>query len=189
MNRRKPRIDVAVVPAEEGEDAGRAVLRKVCRSAVDAAVSQSDGAIALLPFIAGYLAGHARQQALKHGLDAESDGCVELIAVLEAAAPDDLKAAIAALRFAPREAVSGRAGLRAGAPLADAGYIVGHLEALCGTRRLLAMGLKLGGAAGIDPYLTACDVAADRMQTHHPTAALRLDPDERAVLRQAFASA
>ena len=41
-----------------------------------------------------------------------------------------------------------------------------------------------GGAAR---YLTACDHAADRMQTHHPTAVLRLDPAERAIVEAALA--
>lgn len=191
MNRRKPRIDVAVVPVEAGEDASRAVLRKACRAAVAAAAEQAGGAApAFAPFVAGYFAGHARHQALKHAVDAEGDRNEDLIAVLETEAPIAFAPSVAALRFLPRGTGRGRAGLRATVPLADAGYIIGHLESLCGTRRLLARAMTLGGdGAAVDAYLTACDVAADRMQTHHPTAALRLDGDERAVLREALSSA
>lgn len=190
MNRRKPRIDVAVVPVVAGEDAASAVLRKACGAAL-AAVSEQ-GAQAgdrLRPFVAGYLAGHARQHALKHAVDAEREGNGALVTMLDAMAPEALRPALAALRFTRRGTEWGRAGLRAETPLADAGYIVGHLESLCGTRRLLAMAPGMSGdAAAIEAYLTACDGAADRMQTHHPTAALRLTGDERAILLQAFAS-
>lgn len=193
MNRRKPRLDVAVVPVEAGEDAASAVLRKACRAALDAAIAQGGAAAsASRPLIAGYLAGYARHQALKHALDAERDQCAALAAALAAAAPEDWKEAVAALRFEAQVTRRGwgRSALCLTAPLADAGYILGHLESLCGTRRLLAMALKPGGdAAAADAFLTACDVAADRMQTHHPTAALRLDAEERAVLRAALSRA
>lgn len=191
MNRRKPRIDVAVVPVEAGEDAASAVLRKACRAAVAAATEQAGGAAsAFAPFVAGYLAGHARHQALKHAVDAEGDRNEALVAALATEAPDGLAPAVAALRFVARGSGPARCALSATVPLADAGYVVGHLESLCGTRRLLDMALRTGrDDAAIEAYLTACDVAADRMQTHHPTAALRLDHSERAVLRAALASA
>ena len=71
MNRRKPRIDVAVVPMAEGEDRAAAVLRKAAAMAW-AAVAEQGAADAA--FTAGYAAGFARHQTLKHKLDAEADG-------------------------------------------------------------------------------------------------------------------
>ena len=115
-------------------------------------------------------------EALKHGVDAEADGGVALLAALTAQAPD----VVQALQLAPRKVPSSRAALAAADPLADAGYLVGHLESLCGTKRLLATG------GDVEAYLTLCDHAADRLQTHHPTDVLRLDPVERAVVRAAL---
>lgn len=178
MNRRKPRIDVAVVPLREGEDPQAAVLRKAVSGALASALEQDGEGCA---FTAGYLAGFARQQALKHGLDAEADGGAALLAGLLEQAPADWRAAVEALRLVPRQAASSRARLGATDPAADAGYLVGHLEALCGTRKLLGRG---GEATG---YLTRCDQAADRLQTHHPTAVLRFDPIERAIVAAALA--
>lgn len=177
LNRRKPRIDVAVVPMAEGEDRDAAVLRKAVGAALAALAEQGAGASA---FAAGYLAGFARHQALKHGLDAEADGGVALLAQLAAQAPDALKPAIAALRLAPRAVASPRARLGACDVPGDAGYLVGQLEALCGTRKLLSTG------GDVAAYLTRCDHAADRLQTHQPTAVLRLDAAERAVVAQAL---
>ena len=77
--------------------------------------------------------------------------------------------------------------LRAEEAIADAGYLAGHLASLCGSERLLGSGLKLLAAGDIGAFLTACDIAADRLQTHQPTMALRFDEDERAILRQALA--
>lgn len=189
MNRRKPRLDVAVVPVEAGEEEGRAVLRKACRTALAALAEQGDGreGPARLTFLAGYLAGHARHQALKHGIDAEA-ACGEdapmqtLLRELGELSPQHVRAALSALRFLPRSgASSARTALRAGTVEADAGYLVGHLESLCGTRRLLR---SLDDTAS---FLTACDIAADRMQTHHPTAALRFDSLERGIVARAIA--
>ena len=129
-------------------------------------------------FTAGYLAGYARHQALKHGLDAEADGGAALLAALAVQAPDD----VAALQLTRRRQATSRTTLGASDLLADAGYLAGHLESLCGTRRLLD---TAGGAAA---YLTRCDQAADRLQTHHPTAVLRLDPVERAIVETALRS-
>ena len=173
MNRRKPRIDVAVVPMAEGEDRNAAVLRKAVTAALARVAEQPAADKA---FTAGYLAGFARHQALKHGVDAEAGGGVALVAALAAQAPD----AVQALRLVPRKVPSSRAALGAADALADAGYLVGHLESLCGTRRLLATG------GDVEAYLTFCDQAADRLQTHHPTDVLRLDPAERAVVRAAL---
>jgi hypothetical protein len=80
-----------------------------------------------------------------------------------------------------------RAGLRALPVLADAGYLVGHLESVCGTRKLVrqAVGhVRVEGDA--QDFLTACDIAADPMQTRQPTLSLRFDPVERAIIEEAF---
>jgi len=179
MNRRKPRIDVAVVPMGEGEDRDAAVLRKAVTAAL-AAVAEQGGADPR--FTAGYAAGFARHQALKHGLEAETDGGAALLAALAALAPEGLRQAVDAVTLSPRRTPSPRAGLGAADPLADAGYLVGHLESLCGTRKLL------GRQGSVPDYLTRCDHAADRMQTHYPTAVLRFDSAERAIVERALAS-
>lgn len=179
MNRRKPRIDVAVVPMAPGEERDAAVLRKAVAAALAAAAEQ-DAARAM--FAAGYLAGFARHQALKHGVEAEADGGAALLAELAAQAPAALRDAVASLSLAPRPVASSRARLGAADALADAGYLVGHLESLCGTRKLLHAG------GDVAAYLTRCDHAADRLQTHHPTAVLRLDSAERAIVEGALAS-
>lgn len=178
MNRRKPRLDVAVVPVGAGEDRAAAVLAKAVAAAWASIAEQGAGNAV---FTAGYAAGFARHQGLKHGLDAEADGGAALLAALAAQAPEALRAAVAALRLVRRPSPSSRAALAAADAVADAGYLVGHLESLCGTRRLLA---RPGSVAD---YLTRCDQAADRMQTHHPTAVLRLDPVERAIVERALA--
>ena len=179
MNRRKPRIDVAVVPMAPGEDRAAAVLRKAVAAALAAAAEQDAAPTA---FTAGYLAGHACHQALKHGVDAEADGGAALLAELSAQAPAGLQGAVRSLQLAPRPVASSRTRLGASEALADAGYLVGHLESLCGTRRLLDVG------GDVTAYLTRCDHAADRLQTHHPTAVLRLDSAERAIVEGALAS-
>lgn len=178
LNRRKPRIDVAVVPMAAGEPREAAVLRKVVGAALAAIAGQGGGSDA---FAAGYAAGFARQQALKHGVDTEADGGVALLAALGAQAPHALAAAVAAISFVPRQAGSPRAALAAEDPLADAGYLVGQLDALCNTRKLLRRD------SGVVAYLTLCDHVADRLQTHQPTAALRLAPAERAIVERALA--
>jgi hypothetical protein len=188
MNRRKPQLRVAVVPVEEGEELEQAVLRKAAAAAVSALGQCAVPKGALSAFAAGYLAGYARQQALKHGVEPEGDGMECLLPVLAREAPETLRDAIAELRFAAR-AVSGlppRARLRAAPGLADAGYIVGQVESLCGTRRLLKAATEQAAAGDVDAFLTACDVAADRLQTHQPTLSVRLDPAERAAVREAF---
>lgn len=186
MNRRKPQKRLAVVPVEEGQGFAEAVLKKAVSAAL-AMLEQAGQAGAMAAFTAGYLAGYARHQALRHGVDAEQGDppMAELIALLTSAAPEPLRPHVAALRFSPR-AASPRSALKAEPALADAGYLVGHLESLCRTRRLLKLALALQGSADSEAFLTACDVAADPLQTHQPTAALRFDGDEREVVREAF---
>ena len=189
MNRRKPQMRVAVVPLEEGEELAQAVLRKAAAAAASALGQVQGLGGDLLPFAAGYLAGFARHQALKHGVDAEQDALDSLLPLLLREAPFQLEQALRDLRFSQRPGAAARARCRAAPGLADAGYIVGHLESLCGTRRLLKTAVEQAAAGDVDAFLTACDVAADRMQTHQPTMSLRLDPAERALLREAFAPA
>jgi hypothetical protein len=71
--------------------------------------------------------------------------------------------------------------------MADAGYLAGHLASLCRSEGLLASALRLLSQGDVEGFLTACDTAADRMQTHQPTMSLRFDEQERAVLRRALA--
>ncbi len=198
MNRRKPPLRPAAVPVEAGQTLREAVLRKACGAALACLEAQSanihpDAFSWFRPFAAGYLAGFARHQALKHGVDAEQgDGTPMhgLLQVLSPQAPSFLADEIARLRFLPRAGFgkAPRTGLRAEAARADAGYLVGHLESLCGSRRLLKAAAEPDvSEIAVDAFLTACDTAADRMQTHQPTMSLRFDPAERALLRSAFA--
>jgi hypothetical protein len=92
------------------------------------------------------------------------------------------------LRFTPRAGTlqTARASLRAEQGLADAGYLAGHLASLCGSDKLLGHCLAHLAAGDIEALLTACDFAADRMQTHQPTMALRFDTAERTILREAL---
>ena len=106
MNRRKTRIDVAVVPMAQGEERAAAVLRKAVAAAL-ACVAEQGRAEAM--FTAGYVAGFARHQALKHGVDAEADGGVALLAALAAQVPD----VVQALQLVPRVVPSSRAALAA----------------------------------------------------------------------------
>lgn len=187
MNRRRPQVRLAVIPVEEGQDAREAVLRKASSIALSALADSPAIPPGLAPFVAGYLAGFTRHQALKHGVDAEQD-MPSLCAILAQNAPAAQAEEIAALRFSPRTGSlrTSRAMLRAEEGIADAGYMVGHLASLCGSERLLGSGLKLLAAGDIGAFLTACDVAADRLQTHQPTMALRFDAEEREILRQAL---
>jgi hypothetical protein len=187
MNRRKPPVRLAVIPVEEGQDAREAVLRKASLAALSGLSEIPAIAPGQASFVAGYLAGFARHQALKHGVDAEKD-MRHLCTVLCHAAPATLAEDIAALRFSPRKNAhrSSRTMLCAESRIADAGYLVGHLASLCGSERLLGSALKLIEAGDTEGFLTACDHAADRLQTHQPTMALRFDAEERAILRAAL---
>ena len=192
MNRRKLRHSVAVVPTEVGLDERAAVLRKAARSAVASLAGQLPGegatrlSPALLTFAAGYAAGFARHQGLRHGIDAEH-GMTQLLAMLAAEAPAALQAALSALAFSTRTGAPARAQLEAAGAMADAGYLAGHLDARCGSRKLLGRAVEAWRQPdAAERYLTACDTAADRMQTHEPTASLRFDQAERAVIAAAF---
>jgi hypothetical protein len=192
MNRRRPPMRLAVVAVEEGQDERQAVLRKACRAALYMLAQVPAINCGLEPFIAGYLAGFARHQALKHGCDAERDEdgppMQGLLAELAGQVPPSIRDDVARLRFSPRTEArrSPRAQLCADQGLADAGYLVGHLESLCRTEKLLGSALRLLPAGNVEAFLTACDVAADPMQTHQPTMSLRFDLQERDILRQAL---
>jgi hypothetical protein len=195
MNRRKPPLRLAAFPMEDGQDRAEAVLRKASADAfaaleaqgIEVGLEQHDW---LRHFTAGYVMGFARHQALRHGIDADAETAREALReALRRRVPQVLAEPLRAIRFLPRaeDGVTPRAALRADPPLADAGYLVGHLESLCGSRRLLTAAARLSApATSIDRFLTDCDTAADRLQTHQPTASLRFDARERAVLRQAF---
>jgi len=191
MSRRKPPMRFAVITVEEGQDERQAVLRKACRAALSMLNQAPAIGPALAPFIAGYLAGFARHQALKHGIDAETvDDAApmrSLLAELAGQAPPPLSEEVARLRFSSRSEGprSPRAGLRVEQGLADAGYLVGHLESLCGTEKLLGAALPLLARGDTEALLTACDIAADPLQTRQPTMSLRFDRQEREILRQA----
>jgi hypothetical protein len=192
MNRRRPPMRLAVVAMEEGQDERQAVLRKACRAAVSMLAQVNAIDIGLEPFLAGYLTGFARHQALKHGHDAErnEDGppMQDLLAELAAQVLPPLNDEVARLSFSPRteDRRSPRAQLCAEQGLADAGYLVGHLESLCRTEKLLGSALRLLSRGEVEAFLTACDVAADPMQTHQPTMSLRFDAEEREILRQSL---
>ena len=183
---------LAVVPVEEGQDVRQAVLRKACRAALSMLAQVPAVDLGFEPFLAGYLAGFARHQALKHGHDAETDEdgppMQHLLAELAGQAPPPLDDEVARLRFSPRMQArrSPRAQLRAEQGLADAGYLVGHLESLCRTEKLLGSALRLLSRDDVEAFLTACDIAADPLQTHQPTMSLRFDRQERDILRQAL---
>jgi hypothetical protein len=192
MSRRKPPMRLAVVAVEEGQDERQAVLRKACRAALSMLAQLPTADCGFEPFIAGYLTGFARHQALKHGHDAETDQdgapMQALLAELAAQALPPIREEVASLRFSPRTGAhrSSRAQLGAEQPLADAGYLVGHLESLCRTEKLLRSAAGLLPAGEVEAFLTACDIAADPMQTHQPTMSLRFDSQERDILRQAL---
>jgi hypothetical protein len=192
MNRRRPPMRLAVVAVEEGQDERQAVLRKACGAALPMLAQVPAVNPKFESFVAGYLAGFVRHQALKHGQDAETDedgppmqGLLEELAS-EVSPP--IRDEVARLRFSPRTGAcrSPRAQLCADQGLADAGYLVGHLESLCRTEKLLGSALRLLPAGNVEAFLTACDVAADPMQTHQPTMSLRFDLQERDILRQAL---
>lgn len=191
MNRRKPAVRHAVVPVAEGQGRTDAVLRKAAESARQAAEAQGAGGVPgqLLPFVAGYLAGYGRQQALRHGVDAEQEGTFP--DVLAAEAPPGLAEAVQALGFAPRQpGQSRRAALAAAGDLADAGYLGGHLDSMCETRRLIRAAVEsLAAPHAAEAFLMAADIAADPMQTRQPTLSLRFETSEREIVRRAFASA
>jgi hypothetical protein len=192
MNRRRPPLRLAVVAVEEGQDERQAVLRKACRAALSMLTQVPAITPMFEPFVAGYLAGFARHQALKHGQDWERDEdgppMQGLLAELAGQVLPPVRDEVASLRFSPRTGVcpSPRAQLGAEQGLADAGYLVGHLESLCRTEKLLAAAHGLLPAGEVEAFLTACDVAADPMQTHQPTMNLRFDLQERDILRQAL---
>lgn len=192
MNRRKPPLRLAAVPVEEGQDLREAVLRKASGAAVSALSQAPAFGPGIASFAAGYVAGFARHQALKHGVDAEQGEGPPLHDILQLLlphVPHPLSQEIAMLRFLPRAnlANASRSNFRAEDARADAGYLVGHLESLCGSRRLLKAAAELDGSeSAAETFLTACDTAADRMQTHQPTLSLRFDADERQILREAL---
>ncbi len=196
MNRKKPQPRLTVIPVEAGMDFTRAVLRKAAADAVAALRTQLGANMPadFSPFVSGYLLGYARQCGLKHGVDCETepDGMAALAEALAEVGCIDFSAEPQSLSFSPRGLLgsSQRAALRATPALADAGYLVGHLEALCGSARLARLAIArtaLGAEAGARAYLTDCDTAADPLQTRQPTMSLRFTPEEREAIIAGFA--
>ena len=204
MNRSRPLPNYAVVPAIAGVDRGVAVLRKAAASATRAAAAQLGeaplaGSAELKAFVAGYLLGFARYAALQDGVDCEAAGSggslADLARELAGAIPPAWRIDMQEIGVSPRPTSNPaprarlRLELRNAPAICDAGYLVGHLEALCGARKLLALArdrLQQAGADAGAAYLTDCDVAADPMQTRSPTLSLRFDADERQVIAAAF---
>ena len=76
------------------------------------------------------------------------------------------------------------------AACADAGYLSGQLEAICGTRRLASLALRrVAGntATAVQDFITDCDTAADRLQSHQPTLSTRFTAAERAIVAAGIA--
>ena len=193
MNRRKPAVRHAVISMAEGQGREEAVLRKAASLARAAAELQGArlAPAQLLPFVAAYLAGYARQQALKHGVDAEQEGDSPmrvLLDVLAAEATPEQSAALLALRVSSRPpGQSRRAALALTDALSDTGYLAGHLDAMCETSRLIRAAVEsLEAPDPAQAFLNASDIAADPMQTRQPTLSLRFDASEREIVRRAF---
>jgi hypothetical protein len=177
MNRRKPPLRLAAIAMAPGEDRRAAVLRKSASQALETLSPQlpldSDETAKrqFSPFIGGYVLGYARQVALKHGISLD-DGVDELAAALER-------------QIAP---MAGLQLISNGTdPRWDAGLLVGRLEALCATRHLVSEAIlcwKRADAASA--FLTACDNAADPMQSRAPTQSLRFTREERGVIVAGF---
>lgn len=205
MNRRKPPLKLAAIARQPGEDFASAVLRKVAASAIAALTGQLRGSTApvgatrLSCFLAGYMLGHARQSALAHGVDCEKAGgqlLPRLAAEIARQAPATLHFDAEGLVLAPRafseHLPRSRIHLSNGdmAQVHDAGYLVGHLEALCKSDHLMRMALQRLEQQGPDAsaaFLTDCDNAADPMQTRAPTMDLRFTREEREIVRKGLA--
>ncbi len=193
MNRRKPKLQLAFISQEPGLSRTAAIIRKAAAEAVAAFGEQSGGNTvpAHRAFAVGYLFGYAKQAAARLGLDCETpDGqhlLQEIAAHLASLVPPALEVALRDTDLAPRHGAGAAFRSRwrpeaAEAPAeADAGYLVGQLEAVCGTRLLFR---ALESAATPDAYFTLCDRAADRLQTHQPTLSIRLTIPERSVVAE-----
>jgi hypothetical protein len=195
MNRRKPQPRYAVLPVGPGEDLNAAVLRKSAAQAL-ASLQEQTANLALsrsTPFVAGYVLGYARQAGLKHGVDCEDGAMTELVAEIARQLPASSDIDLPSIEFSFRDQSNHTLRSRIFFPvqgaLAEAGYLVGQLEALCGINKLLRTALlrlnEQDRTSGLS-FITDCDVAADPMQTRMPTASLRFDADERAIILKAF---
>lgn len=190
MNRRKPVLRLAVVPVAEGESREAAIIRKVGREAVEGLAAQVQGqhSKAADAFLGGFALGVARQKALKLGLDCEAadNAMAQLIAAIPAAS---------GLAFSARQPLP--QGLRSRLTAswlfgvaADAGYLAGQLEAVCGMRKLAGLALRRVAddpSSAAQRFITDCDIAADRLQSHQPTLSTRFTPAERAIVAAGIA--
>jgi hypothetical protein len=149
-------------------NAGRmAPLTRAPRDAAEVLAAQAAEAVAILrryrpeglpttQFIMGYLTGYAAQGA-------------------DASERDAKHAVGSALGFSD-DAL----------PKPDAaGVLLGRHEAQCGTAHLLELALDCAaGHTEPDDLITACDTAADRLQSHEPQRNFRFTAEERALLRE-----
>ena len=167
MSRRRPQPRRAFVPVEEGMDRAQAVIAKAAAQAVSAMAEQigegQGGDHSDLA--AGYVLGFARQMAARDGVSDMADDAL-VAALSEHTELGDLTTLAC-----------------------QAGRLIGRLEALCESRRLLRQAcekLKTGGPDAGAAFLTDCDIAADPMQTRMPTTPLRFTTEERAVILAGF---
>ena len=192
MNRRRPQPRVAFVADVPGADRAAQVLAKAAAAAIGLASQQLGESTTGGAFLTGYLFGYARQGALRDGVDGERESMSALAQALAGVLPERWDIDPGQIEFVQRATADRmpRARLRATDAGADAGFLVGHLEALCGSEKLLRLALlrmEQGGDQAAQDFLTDCDVAADPMQTRNPTLALRFHGEEREVIRRAFA--
>lgn len=72
-------------------------------------------------------------------------------------------------------------------PPDQAGVLLGRHEAQCKTDHLLGLALDcIAGSGGADMLITACDTAADRLQSHEPLRNFRFSAEQRNLLREAL---
>lgn len=185
MNRRKPQMRLAVVPVAEGESRDQAIIRKVAREAEEALALQSEArhTPAMAALLGGFALGFARQRALKLGLDCEASE--DVLARLATAIPSAAGLAFNERQPLPAGVRSRLASISAFGACADAGYLMGHLEAICGTRKLAGLVLRRiaeDPATAAQRIITDCDIAADPLQSHQPTLSTRFTPPERAIV-------
>ena len=137
-------------PAQAAQRAAAAAIESV-ESQVPESVLGIGGRTAVGALAAGYLRGFT---AAKGGLDVQASH--EVLHKAQAG-------------FQPMTSA-----------LFETGALIGRHEAQCGTRRLLGLAAScLAGEASPEQVLTACDNAADRLQTHNPTQNFRFTAEER----------
>lgn len=204
MNRRRPQVRHTFIPVEPGLDLQMAVRRKAVGLAVAAFAEQvsPDGLARfadpeLKGFALGYLAGFSSVRAMRDAANPDDPYAEEnaraLTAEIFRQIRDVLRIEAENVSFTVRG--ESRTAIRAplvftvpgAGAMADAGYLVGHLEGVCNSRKLVRQMLARRGHMGAGmAFLTDCDIAADPMQTRQPMMLLRFTPQERALILDAF---